>query len=141
MTESPFAITISILSLGFSIYALIRDKRAVSASAEFLHSFADMANGIHILVTNVGRRPITIRELVLVTSEGEKVPLPRGEHKPVRLLESECYELVVDEKNLPERNWKQSTVRGAVVIDSHRKEYRVSGFVKAFNRYKNLLHK
>ena len=51
------ALLLSIFSLGFSWYAIFRDRYKLDASAEYLESFENMADAVIIRIANVGRRP------------------------------------------------------------------------------------
>lgn len=133
---SDAAIAISLLSFCLSGYAVFRDRGAVSASAKYLSSFQNLSDGIYVHVVNSGRRPVTIRRLVLEVENGSSF-----EHKlvkdrqPVRLLESVDYEFQVNPQNSEILRWAESKVLRSVVEDSRGKKYDVKGLVEIINEH------
>jgi hypothetical protein len=129
-----FAIVISLFSLGISAYVAYRDHGKVSASARYLESYQHMSDGIYIHVVNSGRRPVTIRRLILKTSDGKVIEEPlRNNKNPIRLLESEDYEFQLNAQNSEIHEWSKSTITKAIVEDSRGKAYNVSNLVEAIN--------
>src|SRR3989344_8290719 len=103
---SEAAIVLSILSLGLSAYAVFRDKGTVSALARYLPSFQNCSDGIYVHVVNSGRRPVTVRRLVLQLEGGVNYEHQlKIDKQPVRLLESEDYEFQVNPQNSELLKW------------------------------------
>lgn len=128
------AIVISLFSLGVSAYVAYRDRGKVSASARYLESYQNMSDGIYIHVVNSGRRPVTIRRLIMKTSDGNVIENPlRNNKDPIRLMESEDYEFQLNAQNSEIQEWSKSTIIEAVVEDSRGKQYNVSNLVEAIN--------
>jgi hypothetical protein len=132
---SGAAIIIAILGLGVSIYVAYRDRSTVTASARYLKSYQDMSDGIYIHVVNSGRRPVTMRRLLLRTSTGSVIEHRLDKDgKPLRLLENEDHKLQLNTQNSKIKEWSQSMISDAIVEDSRGKEYRVIDLAETINR-------
>lgn len=130
---SGAAIGITVISLGLSVYLAIRDRGTVSASARYLPSFQNLSDGIYIHVVNSGRRPVTIRRLLL-EAEGERHEYKlENEKQPVRLMESEDCEFQINPDNSELLKWAKSKITKATVEDSRGNKYRVEDLAEIIN--------
>lgn len=132
-TLSGIAIAISVVSLGLAIYVTVRDRGAVSASARYLPSFQSLSDGIYIHVVNSGRRPVTVRRLLLEAEGRSYEHRLEKEKQPVRLMESEDYEFQVNPQNSEMLKWAESKILEAAVEDSRGKKYTVDFLAKIIN--------
>lgn len=132
---SGIAITIALLSLGISAYVAIRDRGTITATARYLESYQHMSDGVYVHIVNSGRRPVTIRRLLLSTEDGKQIDHRIGENdKPVGLLESENCEFQLNAKNSEILEWSASVIKKAVVEDSRGTKYQVTGLAEAINQ-------
>jgi len=132
---SGIAITIALVSLGVSAFVAFRDRGTITAAARYLESYEHISDGVYVHIVNSGRRPVTIRRLLLTTEDGKEIERRIGENgNPVRLLESEDCEFQLNAQNSEIQEWSSSVIKKAVVEDSHGKQYEVSGLVEAINQ-------
>jgi len=100
--------------LGSLCWVATRDTYRVAVEGRYLSSFEHLSDGIYIRVVNSGRRPVTLRYLVLSLKTGEKHELPINpadpNHHPL-LAESQFYEVQYNDKNIDfgEVPWGQVT--------------------------------
>lgn len=135
------AIVISLCSLGITAYVAYRDRGTITATSRYLESYQHMSDGIYIHVVNSGRRPVTIRRLLLRPADGNVIERRLGENeRPLRLLESEDHEFQLNAQNSDITEWSQLRIAEAVVEDSRGKEYKVAGLVEAINENAEHLH-
>lgn len=131
---SGAAIAISLLSLGLTAFLAFRDRSRISAAASYLESFENIADAIYLHVVNDGRRPITIRRLVVESDRGN-----RFEHKfqrdgrAIRLVESEDIEIALDSENSEIAKWLDSKIAKAQIEDSRGTLYNIEGLVEVLN--------
>lgn len=133
------ALLMSITSLGCSMYAIYRDRYKLEASAEYLESFANMADAVIIRIANVGRRPSSPRQLIAYCPEAERfVHLLREGGKPIVLSESAYYEIVLDCQQVPLADWPLEKINRWEVLDSRGFVYPVkngASVVKAYAKH------
>lgn len=141
-TLSGIAITISVVSLGLSVFVVFRDKGTVSASSRYLPSFQNLSDGIYVHIVNSGRRPVTVRRLVLEIEDGNSYEHKlEKERQPVRLLESEEYEFQLNPQNSEILKWAESKIVKAVVEDSRGKQFKVEDLAEILNTNSNNIQK
>jgi hypothetical protein len=140
-TLSSIAIAIAVVSLGLSIYVAVRDRGTVSASARYLPSFQNLSDGIFIHVVNSGRRPVTVRRLLLEAEGKSYEHKLEIEKQRVRLMESEDYEFQVNPENSELLKWAESKVVKAVVEDSRGRKYKVEDLAKIINENSTNIQK
>jgi len=72
-TLSIFAIVISLISLGVSVFVVFRDRAKLKAECKvFKHDETDEYSHLYVKAVNEGRRPITLLYLMGIYSENEK---------------------------------------------------------------------
>lgn len=131
---SGAAIVISLVSLGISAYVAYRDKGTITATSRYLESYQHMSDGIYIHVVNSGRRPVTLRRLLLRATDGSLIERGLGkDERSLRLLESEDHEFQLNPQNSDITEWSQMKFSEAVVEDSRGKKYQITGLVEAIN--------
>jgi len=122
------AFFVSLASLGVSWFVALRDRRDIVASAKESQAFHPVI--VHIV--NVGRRPITIKQLTIKTLNGEVFNLPVENR---RLMESEFYEFEFSPPNDVIKQWSNSKIIKVQVEDSCGKFYMVKSLVELANKY------
>jgi hypothetical protein len=129
---SVAAIAISLISLGLSAYIAVRDRGHITASARYPKRF----NPVSVHAVNSGRRPVTLRRLILKTQDGQsyEYPLLNGE-TPVRLMESEDYEFPLPVSDTEVQQWAKTKIIKAELVDSYGKKHVVEDMVKISNKY------
>lgn len=131
---SGIAIVISILSFTVSAYVAYRDRGTITAMSRYLESYEHMSDGIFIHVVNSGRRPVTIRHVLLRAASGDVFEKRIGENnRPLRLLENEDHEFQLNAENSDITAWSRTRISKAVVEDSRGREYKIEGLVKSIN--------
>jgi hypothetical protein len=102
--------------------------------ARYLPTYENFADGIYVHVVNSGRRPVTVRRLVLETIGGTTYEHKLERQKQsIRLMESEDYEFQVNPENSEILKWAESKIAKAVVKDSRGKEYKVEELAAIIN--------
>lgn len=129
---SGAAIAISVLSLGLSGYLAFRDRGHIMASARYPTRFSP----ISIHAVNSGRRPVTLRRLILKTQDGKRYEYPflKGE-SPIRLMESEDHEFPLSVSDTEVQQWAKTKIIKAELADSRGKKYAVEDMVEISNTY------
>ena len=132
---SVIAIAISMVSLGLHAYLAFRDRAQLSAACSYLCSFEHMTDAVSIHVVNAGRRPLTIRRLVVESDSGGqfKHKFQRADGRALRLVESEDVEIILDSTNSEIAKWLDSKIFKAYIEDSKGKCHRVEGLVTILN--------
>lgn len=95
---ATIALFISVLSTGFSIYAIVRDRQRVKAKAVFFASGPNYEpEDPHVLVriVNRGRRPVVLRAWHGSSDKGEIAGSPLGEGGGLHLKEAEFQEVTI----------------------------------------------
>lgn len=132
MDLSITAIVISGISFALSAYLAIRDRGDVTASARYPERFKK----IFVHVVNSGRRPVTLRHLIVETQDGA-----RYEYKilngdaPIRLMESEDHEFPLPSKDTEIDKFAKTKVIAAELEDSRGKKYVVKDLANLINNY------
>ena len=139
---SGVAVSISLISLCVSIYVALRDRGSITAWARYLSSFENLSDGILVHVVNSGRRPETVRRLLLHTIDGKQYEhkLERGD-QAIRLLESEDYEFQINLENSELRNWAESHIVRAQIQSSRGKLYEVENLAAIVNANAETIRK
>ena len=131
---SGAAISISLLSLGLTAYLAFRDRSHISAAATYLSSFENMADAVYIHIVNDGRRPVTIRRLVVESTTGSRFEFKfQRNGRAIRLVESEDFEMALDSKKSEITSWVEASVEKAYIEDSKGVLYIVEGFAEILN--------
>jgi hypothetical protein len=126
------AFVVSMASLALSTYAVVRDRGTITASARYPKRFRKVL--IHVV--NSGRRPVTLRRLVLQARGGEhyEYPLLKGEES-VRLMESEAFEGPLPAPDQDVSQWANTEFSKCEIEDSRGKKYSVDGLAKLLSEY------
>jgi len=134
------ALLISLLSLTLSAYGVLRDRHRLVASAEYLESYANMCDGVLIRVTNIGRRPISPRQLrIEMSGERKWEHTLRDGNKPVVLAESAYWEIVLDPKLHDLDSIPLESITRCIVIDSHDQQYDVREGVSLLRKWARFI--
>jgi hypothetical protein len=132
MTASDYlssaAIVISIGSFCLSAYLAFRDRGHVTASAAYLESYEHMTDAVLVHAVNIGRRPVTVRRLIIESIKGEIFEHKlQNDGKPIRLIESEDIEIALDSENSEITKWAATSISIAYLEDSKGRLYEVEG--------------
>ena len=131
-------ICIAIFTAVTAVIAVInicRDRYRIRAEAS-PRDLQGMCLEIRIYIVNDGRRPVTIRRLVMESSSDScKFPLRRKDNggQTIRLEEGDYFEEVLDSKDIEEYLAKLTEVKVAYIEDFKGKKYTVDGFVEICN--------
>lgn len=137
---SIIALSISIISLGWNVLIKINENRSRLDFTATVMRYADekIPNSCTVSVTNVGQKPVTIRQILVQEKKGDKVvsfhttyrdyskdienkPLTSGEWRHIVLHEHKDYPFY-------DRNSSSYKLLRVTIIDSKKKKYRSKWF-------------
>ena len=133
---SASAVLIALLSFALSGYLAFRDRSHLTVEARYLCSYENMSDAIYLHIVNDGRRPITVKRLVIKLLNGETVQYKlKSNDKDVRLMESQDFEMSLDSINSDINEWARMRASKAYVVDSKDRKYNTDGFVDSLSEY------
>lgn len=142
---SGAALAISIISiianLGLGAYVAFRDRGHIVASGR--KPEGPIFDAVLVHAVNTGRRPVTLRRLILKTRDGTSYerPLFSRQGNTVRLMESEDYEFRLDLLEDPDSGkWAATGLVSATLEDSRGKVYQAHDLAEIIGAVARKLH-
>jgi hypothetical protein len=118
---SIFALIISGISLAISWMQYSRDSGRLKLNLDF--SVPPVGGALHIGITNIGRRPITVRNIYLHNRQNQRFLLPDTN---ILLAETESRKITIPISGYVEKSPLE--LKSIEVIDTRGKRYKASTF-------------
>jgi hypothetical protein len=137
MDISSIALSLSVISLGLSLYVIRRDKGVSATASACMDSNELIGYKIGIYVVNLGRKPTTLRGIMVENYNGEvfrhKLKDEKGEH--IKLSQSDFYEFFLTQDNSEITEWAKSKIKSVKIVDSSDDTWDVKDFANTINQY------
>jgi hypothetical protein len=128
---AALALVVSLVSLAFSIYNILRDKARLQVKCEFFEPSEYGKGHIQISIANAGRRPIILRLLGYEGADDWVGSFLGNNERGVRLGEHERHEVNIDSDDLEQRRVVHDIIVTTIWIeDSLGRRHRIKGIEK-----------
>jgi hypothetical protein len=137
MDISSIALSLSVVSLGLSLYVIRRDKGLSATASACMDGNELIGYKIGVYVVNLGRNPVTLRGLMIENYEGEifRHRLKDAKGDNIKLSQSDFYEFTLAQDNSEITKWAKSKIKSVKIVDSSDDSWDVKDFASTINHY------
>jgi hypothetical protein len=137
MDISSISLSLSAISLGLSLYVIRRDKGVSATASACMDGNELIGYKIGVYIVNLGRKPVTLRGIVVENYDGEvfRHRLKDVKDDNIKLSQSEFYEFILAQDNSEITQWAKSKIKSVKVVDSSGDAWEVKDFANTINNY------
>lgn len=132
---SHIALMVSGASLCVSLYMAQKQKGLSAIANSHMNTEELLGYRMSIYMVNSGREPITLKNILITTCDGQtfKYRIRSKKEDSIKLSQSEFHEVFLSQNNSDITTWVKSKIKSAKIVDSYGNMWNIKEFSEIIN--------